>query len=59
MCRARLDMATTSLLVDTEREKGLLGRLIVAADQAAAGDAGWMCSVESQAADITSPCSAL
>lgn len=52
MWRAREAMATTSLVAVREREKGLLGNEIVTGDFEGL-ERWWMCSVESQDADIS------
>lgn len=52
-------MATTNLLADTDKEKGLPGRLMVTADHSASGEAGWICKVESHDAEMTRECSLL
>lgn len=56
MCTARLAIATTSLEGDSASENGFDGRLMVADVHSGLGDSdpGWMCTVESQAADMTS-----
>lgn len=58
MCTAREAMATTSLVGESESEKGLLGSCTVVGG--CEGSKGkWTCSVESQDADIKSACSRL
>lgn len=52
MWRAREAMATTSLVAVSEREKGLLGNKIVVGGFERS-ERWWMCSVESQDADIS------
>ena len=52
MLKRRIDMATTSLEDDMEREKGLAGILMVAGVHWASS-AGWMWRVSSQAAEMT------
>jgi hypothetical protein len=51
-------MATTSFVGEIDRENGLEGRLMVTGGHVAS-PAGWTCSVESQAAEITKECSLL
>lgn len=58
MCRAREAIATTSFVGERDSEKGFDGNEIVIGFHVASL-AGCMCSVESQEADITSPCSLL
>lgn len=57
MCRALEAIATTSFVAVRERAKGLEGRLMVAGT--VSGSVLWMWSVESQDADIMTPCSLL
>src|SRR5271155_2616804 len=58
MCIARDAIATTSFVVDTDNANGFSGSDIVTGDHDEPS-LGCMCSVESQAADITRPCSLL
>ena len=58
MWSARFAIATTSFEDDAARENGFEGKLIVAVDHSASS-AGWMWTVESQAAETMRECSLL